>query len=312
MVYCAGAFAAVALFLSVGSVTAQEKAPDAPHVVEVTARDYEFEMQDQIPSGWVTFGFHNAGEEEHYFGLIRLPEGSTLQDFQTDVAAVFRELWNRYRGQRITRAEMLKTLRSELPQWYLDGTEPGGGPGLTEPGETTRVTVKLDPGTYVLECDIKTPQGSWHAFRGMTRELTVTRPRGKSSPPEADARLTLSNGEISLSGELTAGRQTVAVQVAQDPAGLANYAVQLVRLTEDTSLENIAEWLHPLELGQYRAPAPGHWLGGVQPMTVGSTGYLTVELTPGRYAWISPIYADQGMVREFTVERAGGNGVSRR
>lgn len=292
----------LAAFLTPASLLAQEGPDDAPPVVKVTAKDYEFEMPEEVPSGWVTFTFENAGEEEHYFSLTRLPEGKTYQDLRTEAQAVFEEVWNRYTAQEITRSEMVKGLRSEIPQWYLTGAKPHGGVGLTEPGESARATVKLEPGTYYVACAVKTPQGSWHEYRGMTRKLTVTPERTNALPPTADARLTLSKGRVDVSGQLAKGSQTVAVHVKGNPPGLANYALYLVRLSGDTSLQKVVEWMHPLELGQYRAPAPGYSLGGLQPMTAGSTGYLTGELTPGRYAWVVPIYAEQGMVAEFTIE----------
>jgi hypothetical protein len=37
-------------------------------------------------------------------------------------------------------------------------------------------------------------------------------------------------------------------------------------------------------------------------MAAGKTAYMTVELVPGRYAWVSEAYGSRGMVREFTVE----------
>lgn len=293
---------ALAALLPLAGSAAQDGASDEPGVVEVTAKDYEFELPAEISSGWTTFEFRNAGEEEHYFNLARLPEGKTFGDFQTEVEGAFEEVWNRYAGREISRSEMLESLRSKIPEWYLAGVEPSGGAGLTEPGETSRVTVDLEPGTYVVECAVKTPQGSWHTFRGMVRGLEVSPGSGSSSPPEADATLTLSEGEIEVTGELTPGSRTVAVHVQENPEGLANYAVHLVRLSGDTQLQDVVEWSQPLELGRYRAPAPGYSLGGVQPQMVGETAYMTVDLKPGRYAWISPVFANRGMVKTFTVE----------
>lgn len=50
-------------------------------------------------------------------------------------------------------------------------------------------------------------------------------------------------------------------------------------------------------------PAPATFLGGVNEMPVGSTGYLTVDLEPGQYAWIAevPKPMEKGMLKSFTV-----------
>lgn len=297
-----GLVAVASLFPLTGLPAQDERPPDAPPVVEVVAKDYEFELPAQVSSGWTTFEFRNVGEEEHFFSLTRLPEGKTYRDFEAGPAALFDEVWNRYSAREITRSEMFETLRAEVSEWYLEGAEPSGGVGLTEPGETSRVTVKLDPGTYVLECAVKTPQGSWHIFRGMGEDLTVTAAPNQASPPEADVELTLSNYEIDIARELTAGTQTVAVHVRENPEGLGGHGVDLARLADETGLEEVVEWMAPYELGRYRAPAPGHWLGGVRPMRAGETAYMTADLEPGRYAWISEDHADQGMVETFTVE----------
>jgi hypothetical protein len=37
-------------------------------------------------------------------------------------------------------------------------------------------------------------------------------------------------------------------------------------------------------------------------MSVGNISYFKINLTPGRYAWISETFADQGVVKEFTVD----------
>jgi hypothetical protein len=37
-------------------------------------------------------------------------------------------------------------------------------------------------------------------------------------------------------------------------------------------------------------------------MPAGSIGYFTVDLSPGRYLWISESYGPQGMAKEFSVK----------
>jgi hypothetical protein len=37
-------------------------------------------------------------------------------------------------------------------------------------------------------------------------------------------------------------------------------------------------------------------------MSVGSTAYFTVDLKPGRYAWISEVPAEKRLVKEVVVE----------
>ena len=48
-------------------------------------------------------------------------------------------------------------------------------------------------------------------------------------------------------------------------------------------------------------PAPAVFVGGTQEMPLGHTACFTVELEPGRYAWISESTAGLRMAKEFTV-----------
>jgi hypothetical protein len=64
------------------------------------------------------------------------------------------------------------------------------------------------------------------------------------------------------------------------------------------------DWSSPVGL---EIPAPAVFLGGCEEMPAGSTGYVTVTLNPGRYAWIAevPKPRDKGMLRVFTVSGGG-------
>lgn len=272
-----------------------------PPVIEVNAKDFEFEMPREVPSGWTTIRFTNSGEQEHFLYVYRLPDDVTFRRFKEEAMGPFGRVWNAYASGELEREEVAAELGERMPGWFFTDLTPVGGPALTEPGETSVATVDLEPGTYVVECYVKTPQGTYHTERGMQRELTVTSESNGAAPPEADARLTLSNYEISATGELAAGKHTVAVEVTENPDGFMMHDVNLVRLDGETSVEEVVGWMDWMNLDEFRAPAPGHALGGMEHMAAGRTGYVTVELEPGRYAWVSEGYGARGMVREFTV-----------
>lgn len=162
--------------------------------------------------------------------------------------------------------------------------------------------MKLDPGTYVMECYVKAPDGTFHASLGMARSILVRREPSRGSPPTADVDVTLSNDEIAGPEAVTPGEHTVAVHYQEHPQGGLGNDLHLVRLGQETSLEEIASWMDWMEVGGLRAPAPAEFLGGAQEMPVGYTAYFTVDVEPGRYAWISESPAEGGMVRVVTVE----------
>lgn len=285
------------------SAAMSQASASEPGVVTITAKDFEFEAPAEIPSGWTTIRFTNEGEQEHFVNFNHLPDSVTFADYKTDVGLVFDEVWNRYDSGDLDRQGTLDALGAQLPGWFFGSITLEGGPNLTEPGETTQVTVRLDPGTYALECYVKTPQGTFHSSRGMLKELTVTaEDNGVQPPADADAELTLSNYNVAAPDSLSAGRHTIAVHVEENPEGMVMHDISLFRLSDTTSVDRIVKWMDWMDLEQFRAPAPGYSMGGMSDLVAGRTGYMTVDLTPGRYAWVSEGYGAQGVAKEFTVQ----------
>jgi hypothetical protein len=276
-------------------------APEDAAVVEITALDYAFQAPEEIPSGWVTFRMRNAGRMEHFALLTGLPEGITFEDHMESVVPVFDRVWYRLRDGEIDKAQAGQELGS-LPEWYLTSARQAGGPGFLAAGLTGETTVFLEPGTYVMECYVKTIDGEFHTALGMIRPITVTAADSGAGPPEADIHIRLSNYALEVSGDVTAGEHTVAVHFDEHPEfGLGN-DVHLARLTDDAELDALIEWLDWMNVDGLVPPAPAVFLGGAHEMPVGSISYFTVSLEPGRYAWIAESSAHLGAVAEFTVE----------
>jgi hypothetical protein len=135
---------------------------------------------------------------------------------------------------------------------------------------------------------------------GMVRPLMVTDVPSGATAPEADVELSITNYAIATEGELTVGEHTVRVHVVEDPEGFLKHDVHLVRLADGTSVDEIVSWMDWMDA--LMAPAPGEFMGGAEDMPAGSTAYVTVDLTPGNYAWVSESYGSRGAVKEFTVE----------
>lgn len=273
----------------------------AAKVVNVKAMDFAFEAPDSIVSGWTTFQMENVGQQEHFFYVYRLPENKSFDQFIEEFAMPFGAVWTEYASGDISREETEAKMASELPGWYFTDVVPGGGVALTEPGATSKATVKLEPGLHVIECYVKMPDGRWHTEMGMSQPMVVTDDSTSATPPAADATLTLSNYKIETEGEFKEGVQTIAVHVNETPEGFMQHDINLFRL-EGTQTDSIVAWMDWMDLQGFRAPAPGYSMGGMEHLPAGSTGYITVELTPGNYAWVSEGYGNRGMVETFTIE----------
>ena len=278
--------------------TASEASADAG-IVEVTVQDFSFLAPPELRSGWTTFRMTNMGEQPHFMLLWRLPEGRTFGDYTEQIARPFQEQYDRYFSGEASLDEMLGDLVAALPEWFgeLQGM---GGVGLVTPGLTGQATALLEPGDYVMECYVVTEDGKFHGTMGMLRPLIVNTETTGMEEPKADVRITLSNYEMSIEGELTAGEHTIAVHATEDPEGLIGHDVHLARLDPDTKLEDLVPWMNWIDA--LRPPAPAEFLGGGEHVAAGRTGYFTVTLEPGRYALISEGYAAMGMVHEFVVE----------
>jgi hypothetical protein len=272
----------------------------SPPVVEVAARDFSFEAPAEIASGWTTLRFRNLGAQEHFMSLSRLPDGKTLDDYITEVAAgAFGGAMEPYYSGEVELASALETLVGLIPAWFGDMVF-SGGPGLLAPGLAEDVTVNLEPGNYVLECYVKTPDGMFHSALGMIAGLTVTTAETGAEEPTADFDVTLANYVIEAPDQVAAGPHTVRVRVIQDPEGMLKHDVHLLRVTEATDLATVIPWMSWID--GFMAPAPAKFVGGMEQLEAGHAGYLRADLEPGSYAWISEAYADRGMVKEFVVE----------
>lgn len=297
----------VAVFATGAFAACRAPAPEPPvppdaHVVEVVAEDYAFDGPAEILSGWTTFRLRNEGDETHFLLVTRLPDGRTYDEYMEDVSLPFNEIWTALRDGEVDKEGALERF-GVIPAWYWTGAEVMGGPGMVAAGGVSQVTVELEPGTYVLECFMKTPEGELHWVEGMIAPLTVTAARSAASEPPADIWMTLTTEGFDIGGELTPGYHRVAVRFAEQPeAGFGN-DVHVVRLDDGMDAEELLPWMDFLNVRGLQNPAPGTFVGGTHERTKGATLYFTVNLEAGRYAWISEGPAERGMVSAFTVPR---------
>jgi hypothetical protein len=282
------------------------------NVVDVVARGLTFEAPDTVAAGWTSFRFRNESAMTHFALIERLPDGIGIERQQGEVAPMFQEGMNALAaGDPDAAMEAFGT----LPEWFGHIVFVGG-PGVLAPGRTAESTVYLEAGTYLIECYVKT-DGVFHSYNpnpatyGMVHEFIVTGAPTDTTAPEAELQLTLSSERgIEMAGNPTLGEHVVAVQFEDQTVheNFVGHDVHLARLTDTTDIDAVATWMDWTRPGGLETPAPVEFVGGINEMPAGSTGYVTVRLEPGRYAWIAevPDPAGKGMLAVFTV--AGGEG----
>jgi hypothetical protein len=280
--------------------------------MEVVARGLTFEAPTEIPSGWTTIRFNNQSAMVHFAMVERVPDGYGVQDQQELIAPVFQDGLDLLMAGEVDAA---MERFGELPAWFGEIVFLGG-PGLTAAGRTSEATVYLEPGTYLLECYVKT-DGIFHSFNpdpevgGMVHGFTVTADSSRAPEPEASVHVTVSSESgIEMGEPLAPGEQIVAIEF-EDQTTHENFVgsdLHLARVDEDTDLEALAEWMDWTRPGGLETPAPVVFIGGTNEMPAGTTTYVTVDLEPGRYAWVSEVTdpRSKGMLKTFVVpgERA--------
>lgn len=269
--------------------------------IHVLAEDYSLQAPDKIPSGWITIDFENGGEESHILFLTRIPEEITYDEYVAGVFPPFDQMWQDLKNENVDQEQAMENLGAELPEWFWSA-ESMGGIGITPAGNSSEVTLNLKPGTYVMECYMKTEEGEFHGMEGMVRELTVTDTPSEKAPPTADIEITLSNFEMTIDGDISPGTHTVSVYVKEHPEEGFGHNVHVARLEPDTDIDNLVRWMNFMEIDGLRPPNPTDFAGGIQIIPEGGTGYFNIDLEPGRYLFVSEYTGHLGVMKEVTVE----------
>lgn len=272
--------------------------------VEVITNGMDFELTDEIKSGWTTFKYINKSLETHFFILEKMPDTIGLETYKKDLFPPFIAAFEHFE-----KGEMDAGMKEfeNIPPWFYQ-VELAGGVGLTSKQTTSETTIFMDPGTYIMECYVRMPNGLGHVFMGMIKELKVLDESNDNQPPKADFNISLSseNG-ITCKDTIVAGNRTFAVKFEDQKQyeHMMGHDVNLVKIENDSLLGDLNNWLNLLDFNAFRTPAPEGllFLGGVEDLGAGKTGYFKVTLEKGNYVLISeiPNAVERNMFKSFTV-----------
>lgn len=316
----------------------------ARNLVKVTSTGLNFDAPDEILSGWNTFMYMNKSGGTHFLMLLKIPDDISLDDYAVGVSEPFQHGMDYYREGDFLRAFSTQQELDELfpgegmiakgfgavAEWY-GNVIIQGGTGLISPGETATTSVYLEPGSYLLECYVKSPDGTFHSYnKRMIKEITVVEEEHRKSPEfQADISLELSSTSgINMSERrLSPGNKTFEVNFSDQSVygNLLQHDVHLVRFENGFNpgdKEILNYWINyfyvnfdgqgPIPEGLMNpAPSGITFLGGAQEIPAGNISYFNATLTPGDYALISEIDDPMRLNRdtahtvfyhEFTVE----------
>lgn len=270
--YLAG-IALFALAAYTGGVEASDPSAVGPNVVNVVAREYQFEMPDTLPAGPTLFHFTDDGALLHHMTIVKFEQGKTLADFTA-------------------------LPPGPLPAWVVFM----GGPNTPVPkGGQDEDIVDLSPGNYAVICVIPDSDGKPHFTKGMVKALTVTPPTQARTMPASDLTLTLTNYAFAFSTPPTAGRH--AIRVIND--GDQPHEAVIFHLGAGKTGEDIANWVSTGMQG----PPPGAPVAGISAEAPGMDNTLLLDLRPGSYALLCFMpdakdgkpHAVHGMIYNFKV-----------
>jgi hypothetical protein len=256
--------------------------PPATASIRIVATDRGFESPARIPAGLRHIIFQNRGSDVHEAMLVKLPHAMDARAYANAVKD----------GQL-------------FPKDALDYS----GPGLSAPGESVEVWVRVDAGRYVLIC--------WNGDHPSTvplRAFTVV-DDGKADdiPPKEDVVLKMIDFRFELRGVLKRGVQVIRVETP----GPSMHEVDIFRLRGDSTVADLNRWRKQEDAGHTPAGRPpADAMGGLlDNHDIRRIAWMRRTFEPGRYVFFCEMpmegdaasggtgvsHADAGMSREFGI-----------
>lgn len=283
-----------------------EKSRDSDDVFTIVTQSMEFKFpKDTLHSGWNTIRYRNNSNETHFVVFEKYPEGKGIEDARDSVIPVFQKGMD-----LIVDGENEAAMQEfgNLPAWFNEVIF-AGGVGLVSPKTTAESSIKLEPGTYLIECYVKMANGVFHSTQGMVEEIYVKEEKSSLKEPVADYNITIGGEEgISMEGNPSSGDHNFKVEFLDQKQheNFVGHDVHLVRVEPGLDLNILASWLDWSNPEGLITPSPEgvKFIGGMQEMEAGNVGYFKANLKPGSYVLISevPNQKEKGLLHEFEVK----------
>lgn len=277
--------AAAGLAACGGSSTGSTPSPasGSSQQLEVIARDYSFDLSSQtVPAGWTELTLRNRGGEDHQVQLVKPKKGVTSDQFL---------------------AQLRKDEGMGSSLGMVDFT---GGVNTVPPGGTSVAYSDLTPGDYVLLCFVPTADGTPHYEKGMVHKLHVSSTPGAAGAPASIGTIGLQDFSFTFpsgfNGHGTYGVTNLGAQV---------HEMELVKLKPGITPDQVKEAiLGPAGSAPSSGPPPVTSAGGSGALDPATTGYVSLDLSPGTYMALCFVpdvqthepHVAEGMIASFTVK----------
>ncbi len=254
-----------------GTVAAPTAGAAGSNTLNVTAGEYTYKVKGSPKSGWTQINFENGGTEYHMLVIAPLKKGVTLKQVKTAATSDDQSAFDQISGK----GNVVST------------------PSFLGPGEKTTVITKLPAGNYALMCFFNAPDGQSHLAHGMAKLLDVSSTKSSLTPPKDGlVPVTVTDDAITLPTSGVPGHGWAKItngSSATRDLTVGRYLTPNGTWDEANSYFN--EYFQSGTLPEGAPPAAIQ--GGVSGIPAGGTGYLQLDLKPGRYVFVSDTDDDQ-------------------
>jgi hypothetical protein len=228
----------IACLVTLGCGSKAAKESSGPF--RIVATDTGFEAPKEVPAGLRHILFENRGTQIHEAMLVKLSDNLNPDQYVAAVKA-----------------------GSLFPKGALDYS----GPGLTSPGESVEMWVRIDPGKYIIIC-----WNSGHATRIPVHPFIVTYAISEDPAPKEDVVLKLIDYRFEIEGSLLKGEHVIRIETP----GPSMHEMDIFRLHEGKTIMDVKRW----------RKAPGVAIGGVlDSHDLKRVVWLRKNFSPGRYVF---------------------------
>ena len=235
------------------------------NAMTVTTPSMSFETSGSLKPGVGAITLDNTDDVTHMMALAQLKDGVT-----TDQIAAAMD-----KGEE----EAGKLFADAGP----NGPAPLGSPALVGPGQSSTVTaLDLKAGTYGMICFLTDSKGEPHWKMGMINEMTV---KGDTATekPKSDGTISVGDEAITMPDGFSGSGTFLVTNSGKKP-----HSFSLAKLDTGTSLAGFAAAVGKTEQSGTSIDVDGGVLvGGVDALSPGQSAYLTVDLKPGHYGYLS-------------------------
>lgn len=317
-----------------GTTAAESGGGSGDNTLGVEMVDYAYNVSGEVRAGLVTIESENTGKEWHMAGFGKLKAGRTLEELTTALEGAFSgggegegESTETTAAGATLRAAGQETTTTTAGEEAQSGQAGGGeeegdpfaefleeelgAPGhILQPGQSQKLTVDLEAGSYVMLCFVPTEgEGVPHVAKGMVSGFEVAEEAAEVEEPEADATITLGD-EADPTGvptDLEGGEHTFKL-TSEGEAGKDFVIGQLDEGKEFSAFDEYFEGEGGFESEGgppkgYAEKAPGTILGSTFEIRPGQSIWITVDIPKGETYFVGTTNVEDDSGEEEAVDK---------